>query len=131
MESERYSTVVGQKAWERGKHSRLELFPQAFSVCIVTEVSLEAGTEQTSQVLWLRKDPRGFVGAVIWSDLSLCLSASVESAGKDSRLEKVWVDTHSSSQRQLDSRQKSSLQEDGLSACCLETPRHSVEVEMC
>lgn len=77
MESERYSTVVGQKTWERGKYSRLELFPQAFSVCIVTEVSLEAGT---SQLLWLRKDPRGFVCAVICSDLSLCRSDSVESA---------------------------------------------------
>lgn len=49
-ETERYIPVVGQNAWERGK---LNLFPQAFSVCIATEVSLEAGTEQTN---------RGFYG---------------------------------------------------------------------
>lgn len=47
-ETEGYSMVVGQNAWERGKYSRLDVFPQAFSVCIVTEVSLEASTEQTN-----------------------------------------------------------------------------------
>lgn len=41
------------------------------------------------------------------------------------------MDTHYSSRRQLNLRQRSSLQEDGLSACCLETARHSGEVEMC
>lgn len=59
---------------------QVEAFPQAISVCIVTEVSLEASMEQTNQLLWLRKDLRGFVGAVISSDLSLCLYVPVEGA---------------------------------------------------
>lgn len=79
-QTERHSTVVGQNAWERGKYSRLKLSPQAVSVCVVTEVSLEASMEQTNQLLWLRKDLRGFVGAVISSDLSLCLYVPVEGA---------------------------------------------------
>lgn len=75
-QTERHSTAVGQNAWERGEYSRLKLLPQAFSVCIVTDVSME----QTNQLLWLRKDLRGFAGAVVSSDLSLYLYVPVEGA---------------------------------------------------
>lgn len=63
--------------------------------------------------------------------MPVCSCGRCFCAAKDSRLRRWGVDTHSS-QRRLNLRHRSSLQEHGLSVCCLETSwEPSVELWMC
>lgn len=91
-ETERYSTVVGQNAWKRGKYSRLKLFPKAFSVCIGTEVSLETGTEQANQLFMAEERSERLCRCsrlVPLVTMPVCYCGRCFCAGKDSRLEEV------------------------------------------